>query len=272
MTPPASPSGAPSPAAPTFLLAQLSDLHLGEPARDGVGPEECLRGAVAALRRLPNRPDAVLVSGDVAEHGAPREYRLASEEIGKLGVPVHVLPGNHDDRAAMRAAFSLRGDPDAPLDYVADLGPLRLLVVDSTIPGEDRGGFDREQLERLDAELGGDPARPAIVATHHPPLATAMADWDGVNLPPQERRALAAVLARHPQVKAVVGGHLHRVAASALAGRPVLAAPSTFLQARPDFVAEAVALYAGAPGFALHALRGGELSSQVEVLPSPPRE
>jgi 3',5'-cyclic AMP phosphodiesterase CpdA len=249
-----------------LLLAQISDLHLGEPARDGIEPEGCLREVVAALGRLPNRPDAILVSGDLAEHGAAAEYRLAAEAIGALGVPVHVLPGNHDDRATMRAAFAIPGDGDAPVDYSVDLGPLRLVVVDSTIPGEDRGSFEAGQLERLDAELAAAPERPAIVAMHHPPLTTAMADWDGVNLPAPERRALAQVIGRHPHVRAIVGGHLHRLSTSTLAGRPVLAAPSTYLQARPDFVAETVELYAGAPGFALHALRDGELSTQVEIL------
>jgi 3',5'-cyclic AMP phosphodiesterase CpdA len=249
-----------------LLLAQISDPHLGEPARDGVEPEGCLREVVAALGRLPNRPDAILVSGDLAEHGSAAEYRLAAETIGALEVPVHVLPGNHDDRATMRAAFAIPGDGDAPIDYTVDLGALRLVVVDSMIPGEDRGGLEAGQLERLDAELAAAPERPAIVAMHHPPLVTAMADWDGVNLPAPERRALAQIIARHPHVRAIVGGHLHRITASTLAGRPVLAAPSTYLQARPDFVAETVELYAGAPGFALHALRDGELSTQVEIL------
>jgi hypothetical protein len=67
-------------------------------------------------------------------------------------------------------------------------------------------------------------------------------------------------------VRAIVAGHLHRVTASTLAGRPVLAAPSTYLQARPDFGAEKVKLYAGAPGFVVHALRGEELSSQIEIV------
>jgi 3',5'-cyclic AMP phosphodiesterase CpdA len=249
-----------------FLLAQISDLHLGEPPKDGARPEECLRTVVAAIERLPNRPDAILVSGDLAEHGTPEQYRLAADEIGRLGVPFHALPGNHDDRATMRAAFAIPGAGAAPIDYAVDLGPLRLVVIDSTIPGEDRGNFEPEQLAWLDAELAATPEQPTIVAMHHPPLATAIADWDGVNLPTEERRALAEVIGRHPQVRAIVGGHLHRVATSALAGRPVLAAPSTFLQARPDFVAETVDLYGGAPGFALHALRDGELSTQVEIV------
>jgi 3',5'-cyclic AMP phosphodiesterase CpdA len=251
-----------------FLLAQISDLHLGEPPRHGIKPKRCLRDVVAALGRLPDPPDAILVSGDLAEHAAPKEYRLAAKTIGRLGVPIHPLPGNHDDRATMRATFALPGDGDAPLDYTVDIGPGRLVVVDSTIPGEDHGGFEPGQLERLDAELAASP-KPAIVAMHHPPLTTAMTDWDGVNLPASERRALAEVVARHPQVKAIVGGHLHRVAVSALAGRPVLAAPSTYLQARPGFAGEKVKLYGGAPGFAIHALRAEELSTQIEILTAP---
>jgi 3',5'-cyclic AMP phosphodiesterase CpdA len=121
-------------------------------------------------------------------------------------------------------------------------------------------------LERLEAELAAAPEQPTIVAMHHPPLATGMADWDGVNLSPAARRALAEVIARHPRVGAIVGGHLHRVTASTLAGRPVLAAPSAYLQARPDFRRETIELYTGTPGFALHALRDGELSTQVEIL------
>jgi 3',5'-cyclic AMP phosphodiesterase CpdA len=252
-----------------FLLAQISDLHLGERPRDGADPETCLRTLVKALKALPDRPDAILVSGDLAEHAKPKEYRLAQKLIGKLGVPMFGLPGNHDDRTTMREVLGF-GDPDggaAPLDYTVDFGPLRLIVVDSTIPGEDRGAFEPGQLERLDAELGNSPT-PAIVAMHHPPLTTAMADWDGVNLPVAEREALAAVIARRPQAKAIVAGHLHRVTVSALAGRPVLAAPSTYLQARPDFGAEKVKLYAGAPGFVIHAVRGEELSSQIEIADS----
>jgi len=248
-----------------FLLAQISDLHLGEPPRGGSDPKGCLRAVVGALRRLPDRPDAVLVTGDLAEHAKPKQYRQAAKAVGKLGVPMYALPGNHDDRATMREVLGAPGEGDGPLDYAVDLGPLRLVVVDSTIPGEDRGGFDPGQLERLEAELGASP-KPAIVAMHHPPLTTAMPDWDGVNLPVAEQKALAAVVARHPQVKAIVGGHLHRVTTSTLAGRPVVAAPSTFLQARPDFGGEKVKLYAGAPGFVIHALRGEELSTQIEIV------
>ncbi|HWE35142.1 MAG TPA: metallophosphoesterase, partial [Isosphaeraceae bacterium] len=121
-----------------FLLAQISDLHLGEPAISGVKPKKSLREVIAALEKLPNPVDAIVVTGDLAEHAKPEEYRLADELIGRLGVPFYVLAGNHDDRATMREAFALPGAADEPIDYAVDLGPLRLVVVDSTIPGEDR--------------------------------------------------------------------------------------------------------------------------------------
>jgi 3',5'-cyclic AMP phosphodiesterase CpdA len=249
-----------------FILAQISDPHLGEPAIGGVKPKKSLREVIAAIEALPNPVDAILVTGDLAEHAAPEEYALAAELIGRLGVPFHVLPGNKDDRATMREAFDLPGEADAPLDYAVDLGPLRLVAIDSTIPGEDRGDFTLAQLEWLEEELASAPEQPTIVAMHQPPLVTGMADWDAVIMTAADRRALAAVIERHPQVRAIVGGHLHRVAASALAGRPVIVAPSTFVQARPNFETEKVKLRDHFRGFLLHVLCDGELSTQVEIL------
>jgi 3',5'-cyclic-AMP phosphodiesterase len=249
-----------------FILAQISDPHLGEPPIGGVKPKKSLREVLAAIEGLPNPVDAILVSGDLAEHGAPEEYALAAELIGALNVPFHVLPGNKDDRATMREAFDLPGEAEAPIDYAADLGPLRLVVVDSTIPGEDRGDFTPAQLEWLDAQLASAAEQPTIVAMHQPPLVTGMVDWDGVIMRPADREALAAVIERHPQVRAIVGGHLHRIAASSLAGRPVVVAPSTFVQARPDFEAEKIRLRDHFRGFLLHVLRDGQLSTQVEIL------
>jgi len=249
-----------------FILAQISDPHLGEPPIGGAKPKKCLREVIAAIAALPNPVDAILVTGDLAEHADPKEYALAAELIGALGVPFHVLPGNKDDRTTMRKAFDLPGEGGAPLDYAVDLGPLRLVVVDSTIPGEDRGDFEPAQLDWLEATLADAPEQPTIVAMHQPPLVTGMTDWDSVIMRPADRAALAAVIERHPQVRAIVGGHLHRITASSLAGRPVVVAPSTFVQARPDFEREKIKLRDHFRGFLLHVLREGELSTQIEIL------
>jgi len=247
------------------LLAQISDLHIGG-NENGVDPVPRLEAVVEAVRSLPDAVDAVLVSGDLTHDGGPDEYRLAGDLLKRLGSPLHVLPGNHDDRALLREAFDLPGVGEEPVNYSLDVGELRLVVFDSNVPGQDPGRYDDQGLRWLDSELGARPDRPTVLAMHHPPLATAVREWDEINLEPGQREALAEVVTRHPHLRAIVGGHLHRIAASTLGGCPVISAPSTYLQARPDFHNEDVE-FVDPPGFALHALLDGELSSQVESVP-----
>jgi 3',5'-cyclic-AMP phosphodiesterase len=252
------------------LLAQLSDLHIGA-NWEGVDPQPRLEQVIEAVRALPNPVDAVVVSGDLTADGGEADSRLARRLLDRLESPVHVLPGNHDLRASLRGAFELPGAGDEPIDYSVDVGELRLLVLDSTVPGEDRGALGAEQLRWLDEELAKEPERPAILAMHHPPLSTGIPAWDEINLIAPEREALAEVVGRHPQLRAIVGGHLHRIVSSALAGCPVLSVPSSYLQILPDFDPadfedEDAAAWTDPPGFALHVLKDGQLSSQVELL------
>jgi 3',5'-cyclic AMP phosphodiesterase CpdA len=245
-----------------FVLVQLSDPHVGA-SWGGPDPVGRLVAAVDAVGRLGDRPGAVLVTGDLAEHGADDEYGLAREAIERLGVPVHVLPGNHDDRAALRRGFGLPDDARPVLEAV-ELGPLRLVSLDSTRPGQDGGELDAARLAWLDETLGAEPTRPTVLAMHHPPIATGMPAWDGIGIAAADRLALGAVLVRHPQVLRVAAGHLHRAIFAGFAGRAVVVAPSTYVQARLDFGATAIVLGADPPGFVVHALVDGELTSHVQ--------
>ncbi|HEX5594388.1 MAG TPA: phosphodiesterase [Solirubrobacterales bacterium] len=252
------------------LLAQLSDLHLGA-AWEGVDPVPRLEQVIEAVRSLPNPVDAVIVTGDLSDSGSGEDYLLARRLLDRFDAPVHVLPGNHDLRGPLRQVFGLPGEGEEPIDYSVEVGELRLVVLDSIVPGQDPGGFAAEQLRRLDEELGRQPEQPTLLAMHHPPLPTGHPEWDAINLAASERAALAEVVGRHPQLRAIAGGHLHRVGASALAGCPVLAAPSTYLQMLPDYVPadfedDDAVVWTDPPGFALHVLLDGELSSQVEML------
>jgi Icc protein len=247
------------------LLAQLSDLHIGG-NENGVDPVPRLEAVVEAVRSLPNRVDAVLVSGDLTDDGAEQGYALARELLRRLDAPLHVLPGNHDDRGCLRAAFALPGQGDEPVNYSVEVGELRLVVFDSIVPGQDPGRYDPEQLRWLDSELRAQPEQPTLLAMHHPPLATGIPEWDAINLEPGQREVLARVVARHPQLRVIVGGHLHRIAASVLGGCPVVSVPSTYLQVRPNFHRDEVE-WVDPPGFAVHALRDGELASQIQAVP-----
>jgi len=248
------------------LLAQLSDLHLCE-QWEGVDPVARLERVVDAVAALPNAVDAVVVTGDLTDDGGEENYRLARQVLARLDVPVQVLPGNHDDRRRLRAAFDLPGSGDEPIDYSVFVGELRLVILDSIVPGRDSGAYDRGRLRRLDEELGREPEHPTVLALHHPPLPTGIPGWDAINLEPAEREALAEVVAEHPQLRAIVGGHLHRTAVGTLAGCAVFSAPSACLQVRPDFETNEIE-FVDPPGFALHILRGGDFCSQAELLGS----
>lgn len=249
-----------------FLVVQLSDSHIGGDW-DGEDPIAGLREVVDAVVGLPNRPDAVLVSGDLAEHGSPAEYQTVREMLEPIGAAVHVIAGNHDDRAALRAAFALPDDGAAPVQWAADLGPLRLVGLDTTIPGHAGGALDADRVEWLDDQLGRAPDQPTLLTMHHPPITTGVAPWDAIGLPPADQSALARVLEGHAQVRRVVSGHVHQTITAAIAGRPVLTIPSTYVQARLDFSAAEIDLAPGWPrGFALHALVGREIVSYVRTL------
>ena len=243
-----------------FVLVQLSDPHIGADWGGG-DPVASLAAAVRAAAAL--RPDAVLVSGDLADHAADAEYEQVRELLAPLGAPLYVLPGNHDDRHALRRHFGVPGAGGEPVQYAADLGPLRLVVLDTTIPGEDGGRLDEARLRWLDASLAAGPDQPTLVAMHHAPLWTGVPVMDGVGLPSADRAALGRVVERHPQVRRLVGGHNHLTLTADLGGRGVLSAPSTYVQSLLDLSAtEEADLTDAPPGFAVHVLfEGGELSS-----------
>jgi 3',5'-cyclic-AMP phosphodiesterase len=248
-----------------FLLLQITDTHIGGDW-GGEDPVAGLRAVVQDVQALPDPPDALILTGDLTEHGTGDEYATVRELTSPIPGPRHVLPGNHDDRGAIRAAFDLDGDASDPVRYAIDLGSLRLVAVDTTIPGSDAGQLDADTLAWLDAELARGPERTTLLAMHHPPIATGIGAWDAIGLAAGDREALARVLERHPQVKRVVAGHVHQSSTAALAGRPVLTVPSTYVQAHLDFTASKLTLGPGPRGYAVHAVVDGEIVSYVRTL------
>jgi Icc protein len=182
----------------SFLLAQLSDFHIGAEWADA-DPVAGLEAAVEAALALGRQPDAVLVSGDLSDNATDAEYELVLEFLAPLDAPLYVLPGNHDDRASLRRHFGVPGADDELVQYAADLGPMRLLVLDTAIRGQNPGTLGGERLTWLDAELARVPDVPTLIAMHHPPFATGIPLWDeSGGLPGTDLRALASVVERHP--------------------------------------------------------------------------
>ena len=154
-----------------FLLAHLSDPHIGAEWFDDQSVPR-LAAAVESVRAIRPQPDAVLVTGDIADHATDEEYEQVRELLAPLQAPLYVLPGNHDDRDALRRNFDIPGSDGEPVRYSVDLGPLRLVVLDTTRPGEASGALEGDQLDWLDAELAAaprsaDPDRDAPSSDRH---------------------------------------------------------------------------------------------------------
>jgi 3',5'-cyclic AMP phosphodiesterase CpdA len=194
------------------LIAHVSDTHLDGTPRSLARVER----VVEHLAGLHRPVDAVLLTGDIADHGRAEEYRVAAGAFDRLGLPLLWLPGNHD----VREAFVDAGL--GPLNRAQRVGAALFALCDSTIPGRDEGLLDGAALEWLDAVLDG--AGPAFVCFHHPPVEIGHPQADRVRQFGADR--LAAVLARHPDVVAVLCGHFHTATVTTFAGRPLVIAPA----------------------------------------------
>jgi 3',5'-cyclic AMP phosphodiesterase CpdA len=239
------------------VIAHISDLHVG---REPIAGEQ-LEDAVGRILALPQQPDAVLIGGDLTDHATPEEYEYVHAGLAPLTMPVHVVAGNHDDRALLRETFGAPGVGDEPIRYAVDCGDLRLVVADTTIPGRDEGRID---VEWIAAALDEDRDTPTILALHHPPVAIGIPAIDGSIAPPPERLALADVLRRSPQVRRLVAGHDHRTAVATLGGCPVLLLGSTQVALHLDFAATEFDMRTEPPLLAVHRMVDGELVSHVQ--------
>jgi 3',5'-cyclic AMP phosphodiesterase CpdA len=236
-----------------ILLAQLSDLHVDGSARAA----ERVTRAMDLLRAQPTPPDALIVTGDVANSGKAAEY----EEVLRLTeapFPVYFCPGNHDERSTFREVLLGAPAADGPINQVHRVGDLTVLMCDSIIPGKDGGLLDAGTLGWIEETLGGlGSGQAAFLAFHHPPVPVRVPMADAMLL--QNPEELADLLSRHPEVIAVANGHTHTAAASVLAGRPVLLGPAVTWTLRLPSQGDPVADREDAPGVAFHCVEGREV-------------
>lgn len=206
-----------------FFLAQISDTHVR--ADDDGASAEKLRSAMAQAADY--KADAILLTGDLVNDERADEYAALAAAIAHPPAPLFLMPGNHDDRARIRAAFpEHRYLPRVgALSFVLEHFPLRIVAVDQIVPGQTHGAFTREQAQWLDDVLAEQPNKPTIVALHHPPFLTHDLLFDRIGL--QESGAFADVISRHRHVLRVICGHHHRVVVGQVAHAPVIVAPST---------------------------------------------
>jgi Icc protein len=245
-----------------ITVAQVSDLHFGTSERD----EERVRRLFARLAGLARPVDAVLVTGDIADHGAPEEYERARALIATLPYPVFTCPGNHDERAAYTKVLLGQEPQEGPVNRVHTAAGAVFALCDSTIPGEPGGYLADETLDWLDGVLADAPdGAPAFVCFHHPPELLHIPYLDGMRQTGGER--LAEALGRHGNVAAVLAGHAHTPAATTFAGLPLLICPSAISTSLLPWESEGIVDTEPPAALAFHVLDdGGRLTTHFRVV------
>lgn len=184
--------------------------------------------AIAHLNRLKSRPDVVIITGDLVDEGLPEEYAMASKLLAGIDQPLLMIPGNHDDRILLRSTFSppYISSTAGPLHFIAgDLGPVRIIGVDVTVPEEHHGDMTEAAQAWLDTALAQEPARPTLIMLHQPPFLSGIPYIDTYACLNADR--LREVVQRYPAIERVVCGHIHRSMQLRLGGTVLCTAPST---------------------------------------------
>lgn len=243
------------------ILVQITDTHIREAGRlayNRVDTASGLEATVASVRAMRQQPDAVVITGDLVDFGRPAEYARLRDLLAPLTMPVYLLPGNHDDRDQLRAAFPehpwlsesvTTTDGASAIQYAQRIGPLHLLTLDTVVHGQSQGELCDARLDWLEAQLEARAGEPVVVAMHHPPFTTLIGHMDRIGLTRGIER-LARIVSRHPNVERIVCGHLHRSIDVRFGGTVASTCPGPAHQVTLDLAPDAASTFTmEPPGF-----------------------
>lgn len=257
-----------------MLIAQVTDCHIGfdpsDPEEDNV---QRLRAVLGELCDGPNRPDLLLMTGDLTQGGAPASYARLAELVAPCRFPVRLMPGNWDNRQALCATFAQAELADGFVQFEVPLPGLRLIALDTTEPGRHGGAFCEARAKWLSDRLDGEPEVPVIIAMHHPPVETGL-EWLDCGANEAWVARFAQAIAGRSQVRAILAGHLHRTIHTSFSGIPLIVCPASAPHVTLDLSAIEPELPDGRPlvaaepaGYALHRWDGGWLTSHFGAAP-----
>jgi len=252
------------------LIAQISDTHI----RDHLGmfgelvdTSETLKKAVQLLNSLEPQPDVVLVTGDLTDDGTKEQYSLLLEMLSSLNAPLLPLPGNHDERSEFLNAFSSTLPDEIPenhCSYVIDNFPVRLIALDTSLPGQHDALFSEDHELWLSTVLSKEKDKPTLIFTHFPPFETGINFMDLSGLKSADR--LEKIIRNNPQVKLVVSGHLHRSIQTSFASTMISVCPSTGNQLKLDLNPKNGSAVDEPPGFQLHLWKNDRFVTHTGII------
>ncbi|MCP3868868.1 MAG: phosphodiesterase, partial [Gammaproteobacteria bacterium] len=240
-----------------MLIAQISDTHVASAGQKtfGIAPmAENLTRCVAHINALEPTPDLVLVTGDIANLGLAEELERAALILKSLHVPYYVIPGNHDSRESLRAAFDEKRCPsqsDKFIQYVVEDHPIRLIAIDTVHPGQPGGQFCAERAQWLDQRLAENRSQPTVIFMHHPPLKLGVLETDEDGFEGAEH--LTKIIDKYTHIKRILSGHVHLITHTPWHGTFFSTAPSIGMTLKLDLTLQLPsAFHLDQPSYQLH--------------------
>ncbi|GAA3290041.1 phosphodiesterase [Arthrobacter citreus] len=216
---------------PSHFILHLSDTHLvagSSPLYGAVDSQEKLDDLFARLEDSGQRPEAIVFTGDLADKGEPQAYAKLRDIVlpaaERMGAQVIWAMGNHDNRENFKSSLLDEAPDMAPVDRVYEVNGLRIITLDTTVPGYHHGELSGAQLNWLRDVLRTPAPEGTILAMHHPPVPSVQDLAVLVEL--RQQRDLAAVL-EGTDVRSIIAGHLHYSTFATFAGIPVSVASAT---------------------------------------------
>jgi len=213
-----------------MLFAQISDLHMsgpGEMAYGVVPVGKNLERTVAYINALDPQPQLTLVTGDILDTGRLSHAHEAARLLGALDMPWYIIPGNHDDRGALRKAFAEKTRPtqdDEFIQYAFAASGVRFIGLDTSEPNVAGGHFCQKRADWLEAQLASNPQQPTVLFMHHPPVKFGILETDVDGFAGVER--LGDIVGRYPAIKHLLCGHTHMALFAHWQGACVSTAPT----------------------------------------------
>ena len=240
-----------------MLIAHISDLHIagwGKKAY-GIAPTaENLASCVAHINQLNPAPDIVLVTGDITYSGLLEEAERTAHILAQLRYPFYILPGNHDDRSSLWSVFGGLACPSMDqgfINYVIKGYPIRLIGLDSTVPGEPGGEICAIRAQWLDDQLSVANGQPTVIFMHHPPVKCGVLETDVDGFLGADR--FGDIVEKYPNIKSIFCGHIHLQAHVGWRGIVVDTAPSMGIPLVLDLTLDQPSQFTlDAPGYQLH--------------------
>ena len=254
-----------------MLIAQVTDIHLGfEKGNPGEFNRQRLDQVLRHLNDGPNRPDLLIATGDLTEHGDAASYRQLANAFSICSFPVHMCLGNHDIRSNFTAQFPELPVADGFVQYALEAGGVRILMLDTVEEGRHGGAFCDMRAKWLRTTLAQDRNTPTIIGMHHPPVEIGIA-WMNTHHAEQWVSNFTQAIQDAPNIKGIMCGHVHRSAAVPWHGTAVAICSSTAAQVTldlnpidPEKPDNRPMIIADQPAYALHFWNGRELVSHFD--------